>query len=104
MINLFLEGGPWMMSVLTLLLVAIFFAAWKAPAWVKEIGKFALAFGVLSLLLGLSQMFGYLKGVNGEVEMRIIYAGFKVALIPVMYGIIIYLVSIIVRTIQEPKL
>ena len=104
MINLFLEGGPWMMSVLTLLLVAIFFAAWKAPAWVKEIGKFALAFGVLSLLLGLSQIFGYLKGVNGEVEMRIIYAGFKVALIPVMYGIIIYLVSIIVRTIQEPKL
>lgn len=104
MINLFLEGGPWMMSVLTLLLVAIFFAAWKAPAWVKEIGKFALAFGVLSLLLGLSQMFGYLKGVNGEVEMRIIYAGFKVALIPVMYGIIIYLVSIIVRTIQKPKL
>ena len=104
MISLFLEGGPWMMSVLTLLLVAIFFAAWKAPAWVKEIGKFALAFGVLSLLLGLSQMFGYLKGVNGEVEMRIIYAGFKVALIPVMYGIIIYLVSIIVRTIQKPKL
>lgn len=104
MINLFLEGGPWMMSVLTLLLVSIFFAAWKAPAWVKEIGKFALAFGVLSLLLGLSQMFGYLKGVNGEVEMRIIYAGFKVALIPVMYGIIIYLVSIIVRTIQKPKL
>lgn len=93
-----------MMSVLTLLLVAIFVAAWKAPAWVKEIGKFALAFGVLSLLLGLSQMFGYLKGVNGEVEMRIIYAGFKVALIPVMYGIIIYLVSIIVRTIQKPKL
>lgn len=104
MINLFLEGGPWMMSVLTLLLVAIFFAAWKAPAWVKEIGKFALAFGVLSLLLGLSQMFGYLKGVNGEVEMRIIYAGFKVALIPVMYGIIIYLVSIVVKTIQKPKL
>ena len=104
MIKLFLEGGPWMMSVLTLLFVAIFFAAWKAPAWVKEIGKFALAFGVLSLLLGLSQMFDYLKGVNGEVEMRIIYAGFKVALIPVMYGIIIYLVSIVVRTIQKPKL
>jgi len=104
MINLFLEGGPWMMSVLTLLLVAIFFAAWKAPAWVKEIGKFALAFGVLSLLLGLSQMFGYLKGVNGEVEMRIIYAGFKVALIPVMYGIIIYLVSIVVKTIQKPRI
>jgi len=104
MINLFFEGGPWMMSVLTLLLVAIFFAAWKAPAWVKEIGKFAIAFGVLSLLLGLSQMFGYLKGVNGEVEMRIIYAGFKVALIPVMYGIIIYLVSIVVKTIQKPRI
>ena len=36
----FIEGGIGFMSVLTVLLVAIFFAAWKAPRWVKEIGLY----------------------------------------------------------------
>ena len=44
MLRYFIEGGPAFMAVLTVLLVAIFFAAWKAPRWVKEIGNFALAF------------------------------------------------------------
>ena len=48
----FMEGGLAFMSVLTVLLVGIFFAAWKAPRWVKEIGLFALAFGFLGHLLG----------------------------------------------------
>ena len=55
MFKLFFEGGPWMMSVLTLLLVALFFVAWKAPNWVKETGKAALAFGSLGLLMGINQ-------------------------------------------------
>ena len=42
MFKMFVDGGPIFMSVLTVLLVALFFAAWKAPRWVKEIGKFAL--------------------------------------------------------------
>ena len=49
MLRYFIEGGPAFMAVLTVLLVAIFFAAWKAPRWVKEIGNFALAFSALSL-------------------------------------------------------
>ena len=57
MLKFFIEGGPIFMSVLTILLVGILFAAWKAPRWVKEIGNFALVFGFLSQLLGLLQMF-----------------------------------------------
>lgn len=33
-------GGLVPRSVVTLLLVALFIAAWKAPGWVKEIGRF----------------------------------------------------------------
>ena len=40
--NLFLEGGPLFMSILTLLLALLFLAAWKAPAWVRDIGNIAL--------------------------------------------------------------
>ena len=114
MFRLFLEGGPWFMSILTILLVAIFFAAWKAPRWVKEIGSIARAFGFFSLLLGLRQMFDALQEVGDSREAvtsvfdlispNVLFGGLKVAMIPVIYGIIIYIVSRIVSIIQKPKL
>ena len=51
--DLFLEGGLNWMGLITLLLVALFLAAWKAPAWVEELGLLALAVGWLSFLVGL---------------------------------------------------
>ena len=45
--NLFQQGGYFPMSVVTILLIALLLAAWKAPAWVKEIGLIALSFGFL---------------------------------------------------------
>lgn len=32
----FVNGGPVMMSIITVLLIAVLFAAWKAPAWVRN--------------------------------------------------------------------
>ena len=102
------------MTVLTMLLVAIFFAAWKAPRWVKEIGAFALTFSVLSFMLGLRQMFSVLQqvamgqedisGVFDLISPGVLFGGLKVSMIPVIYGIIIYLVSLVVRVIQKPRL
>ena len=37
------------MAILTAVLALMFFAAWKAPRWVKETGAFALVFGVFSM-------------------------------------------------------
>jgi hypothetical protein len=115
MLRFFMEGGPVFMSVLTVLLVGIFFAAWKAPRWVKEIGSFALVFGLLSLLLGLRQMFSVLQevaaaqgnGVTGVFDLvspGVLFGGFKVSMIPLIYGAVIYLVSLVVRVIQKPRL
>ena len=103
------------MTVLTILLVAIFFAAWKAPRWIKEIGSFALVFGYLTLLIGLYQMFVALQqvamdigeGVTGVFDLispGVLFGGLKIALIPVFYGIIIYLVSLVVCLIKKPRL
>jgi hypothetical protein len=103
MFAFFVNGGLAFMSVLTVLLVAIFFAAWKAPRWVKEIGAFALAFGFLSLIIALQQMFDVISS-GADVPLVVLGAGLKVALIPLIYGIIIYLVSLVVRVIQKPRL
>ena len=104
------------MAVLTVLLVAIFFAAWKAPRWVKEIGNSALVFGFLSFVLGLRQMFsalqqvaldrdpGSISGIFDLISPGVLFGAFKVSMIPIIYGIIIYMVSLIVRIIQKPRL
>lgn len=118
--DFFMMGGPWFMSALTLLLALVFLAAWKAPAWVRNIGFIALACGFLFGILGLYQMFGYmqehmqdtLKAIEEsgyvtptDVDMSpVIYGGYKCALVPVIYGIIILLISLIVHLCQKPRI
>ena len=103
MFKFFVDGGWAFMTVLTALFAGIFFAAWKAPRWVKEIGLFALAFGFFGTILGLFQMFDALSS-EGPIPQEVICAGLKVNLITFIYGIIIYLVSLVVRVIQKPRL
>ena len=115
MFKLFIQGGPVFMTILTVLLVAIFFAAWTAPRWIKDIGSFALVFGFLTLLIGIYQMFVALQqvamdigeGVTGVFDLispGVLFGGLKIALIPVFYGIIIYLISLVVCLIKKPRL
>ncbi len=104
MFRFFVNGGVGFMSVLTVLLVAIFFAAWKAPRWVKEIGSFALVFGFLGMILSILQLLGGLQTAGDDLPAAVIYGGLKVTLIPVIYGAVIYLISLVVRVIQKPRL
>ncbi len=91
------------MAVLTLLLVLVLFAAWKAPAWVKEVGIMALVVGFLWALAGVYQMQGVLQKMS-DVDMSVVQGGYRVSLIPVMYGLLIYLVSLIIRVAQKPRI
>ena len=92
------------MSVLTLLLIALFFAAWKAPRWVKEIGLAAPIVALLSLLFGLLNAFDALQQTNGAISPLVVYGGAKVATIPIIYGLLIYLLSLIIRIIRKPRI
>ena len=102
--ELFSMGGPLWMSILTVLLVAMLFAAWKAPRWVKEIGLAAPIVGLLSLLFGLLTAFDALQKTNGAISPGIIFGGAKVATIPIIYGLLIYLLSLIIRIIRKPRI
>ena len=103
MFKLFIQGGPIFMAVLTLLLVAIFLAAWKAPAWVEELGKMALVFSVFSALLGLRQAADVIQKV-GFVSPAVVWGGIKVIVIPILYGTIIDFISLVIRIIQKPRI
>jgi biopolymer transport protein ExbB/TolQ len=102
MFNLFMQGGAGWMSILTLELIALLLAAWKAPGWVKEIGKIALVTGLFSTMLGLSQAGAAIQAA-GDISTGMLWGGIRVALITVMYGTLIYLVSLVIRIVQKPR-
>lgn len=91
------------MIIITLLFIGLFFAAWKAPRWVKEIGIGALVVGIFWTLLGWLQIFDFLSG-HDDLASTIIAGGLKVSLVPVLYGLIVYFVSLILRIIHKPRI
>ena len=101
--TLFVEGGMGFMIVITLLLIALLLAAWKAPRWVKEFGLGALAFGVFATLRGLLQICDAMQ-MFGDISPAVLCGGLKVALIPVLYGLIVYFISLVIRIIQKPRI
>ena len=101
--KLFVEGGLVWMICISLFLIAIFIAAWKAPRWVKEIGIGALIFAIFGTLAGLAQMFDAIQ-MFGDISPAVICGGLKVTLIPTFYGFIVYFVSLIIRVIQKPRI
>lgn len=101
-VHFFVEGGLGIMSTITILFAFMLFAAWKFPAWVKEIGIATLVYSILWTLIGIYQAFGLVLE-NAEM-LPIIFGGLRVAMISTFYGIIIYLISLIIRIIQKPRI
>ena len=102
MFTLFIEGSAIYMSLLTLILLALLLAAWKAPAWVREIGIIALVIGVLGSLFGFYMAARNLERI--EMSQLVIWGGLRVMVIPLFYGLFIYLASLIIRIIQKPRI
>ena len=92
MFDLFLQGGTWIMSILTVELICLLFAAWKAPAWVREIGLLVL---VTDLIWQLKGMFNAAEVVQqvGDVPLTLV-AG----------GLLIYAASLVIRMLQKPRI
>lgn len=102
-VNFFVEGGLGGMIVITVLLIALLAAAWKAPNWVKEIGIAALVAGIFWTVCGLSQAAGVVQMV-GDISPAVVWGGIKVMTIPLLYGLVIYFLSLIIRIIQKPRI
>ena len=78
--DLYMEGGYIWMSMITICLIAMLFAAWKAPRWVKEAGLAALMLGWIYFMTGLydiSEIIGssQLAGISSESKLAILFSG-----------------------------
>jgi hypothetical protein len=73
----------------------------------KHVGGLGLALGAFGTLTGLFQAFGAIEEAKDVIPFNIICGGMKVALINVLYGLIVYIVSllfyIIFSLLKSPK-
>lgn len=103
-VDAFMAGCWWGMAAITLTLVCALFAAWKAPAWVQSLGKVAIAIGVISFLLGISDIAQVIQENGDRFPFSVYIGGVKVALIAPIYGIIVYVIITLVDLVRRPRI
>ncbi|MBR2064997.1 MAG: hypothetical protein IJ971_09925 [Bacteroidales bacterium] len=101
--HFFINGGAGYMSILTLFLIGIFIAAWKAPAWVRDLGFGALIASLAFVVITSYQIFGLVQQWS-DMPFGVACGGIRCALIPLIYGLIIYLISILISIFQKPRI
>ena len=99
----FVMGNMIHMSILTILLASVFLSAWKAPAWVWKIGLLALACGILFGSIGYYQICDFTNS-NGDVSPYVLMGGYRCMMVPVTYGIIIFIISLLIHIFQSPRI
>lgn len=97
----FIDGGMVGMILLSLFLIALLLAAWKAPNWVKETGLGALVLSAIVAGKDFFRICELYERFGGEASLY--FGGLRLALIPFLYGLIIYFISLIIRVIQKPR-
>ncbi len=116
--NLFHMGGPLFMGILTILLLillattavfAIYIFNGKAQksesfghqiTYLKALGLFTMIFGILGQLIGLLMAFGAIERA-GDISPQMVYGGLKISFYTTVYGILIYLFSILIWFILD---
>ncbi|MDX2432792.1 MAG: MotA/TolQ/ExbB proton channel family protein [Bacteroides sp.] len=116
--NLFHTGGALFMGILTILLLillatAVIFAisifSGKAQhsesfryrlTYLKVLGLFTMIFGILGQLIGLLIGFGAIERA-ADISPQMMYGGLKISFYTTVYGILVYLLSILLWFILD---
>ena len=59
---------------------------------------------ILSVLFGLYNTFDTLWQTAGAISPGVLFGGLQCCTIPIIYGLLIYLVSLIIRIIHKPRI
>ena len=102
-IQLLSQSGLLVIVFLTVLLVLLLLAAWKAPNWVKEIGQAALASSILIEAIVWIRSISVIIQCNGEISPLLLWNGVASTLCVISYGLIIYIISLILRVMGKPR-
>ena len=101
MLELFNSGGPLFMSILTIILIILVYCSFKHKQKLNLIGRLGLIVGVLGHLLGLYSMFEALESLESGVSPTLIASGIKVSMICLIYGLLIYIISLLILLFKK---
>lgn len=118
LVNTYLAGGVMYMHLLTLLFLFnlgavgyIIFCKMRkkdiSGNWlevVKHIGGLAVAFGTFGTLMGLLFAFDALESSKDIIPFQVIMGGLKVSLINVLYGLMIFCISMLAYIILKLRI
>ena len=93
MFELFYNGGPFFMGILSVIMLALILAFFRFPTHLQLLGQLGLGLGVLGLLISLYEAFGAIEKMGG-VSQAMLAGRLKNALLPTLYGLVIYLLSL----------
>lgn len=109
MIELFQMGGILFMSILTIEFIAVLFFAVKAVkgsnkniSLIQKAGLLAAVTGILGQLIGLFSAFEAIQQM-GTVSPAMLAGGLKVSMITTLYGILIYLIALLISILLKWK-
>jgi biopolymer transport protein ExbB/TolQ len=113
MFDIFSQGGPLFMGILTLIflsLMAVFVVSiikkreekqlLQSIQWLKSLGTLGLVVGVLGQLIGLFSAFSVIETSQG-ISPTMLVSGLKVSMITTLYGLIIYITYIVFSIILK---
>ena len=103
LVEYFFMGGSGPMTVLTIFLIGVLIAAWKAPNWVRDLGFGALIASFCWVAITLIQMSKALM-VSPDVSATVVWGGILCSLVPIVYALFIYLISILISIFQKPRI
>ena len=110
----FAEGNYWFMGTLSLLFLVILSLTvvamsmvfksrsryadqvFNLSGYIKSLALFTLVCALFFQILGLVDIFDYLAHKDSQVAASILAKGIKITFWPTIYGIVIYLVSILI--------
>ena len=105
MINLFVMGGPLFMGILSLILIGVIISTVRYLTaeektkdkldLIKSFGLLAVVTGVLGQLIGLFDALKFIEEA-GQIAPGMLAAGLRVSMIVTLYGLIIYVISLII--------
>ncbi len=101
LIGLFYAGGVWIMSVLTLLVIGLFLAAWKKPQWVLYIGILSLSVAFIHALCRISEAGVTIQKTGRIPHPSIIGAALHHWTIPLIYAMGIFLLSLLLKMFRK---
>jgi len=93
--------------IMILLLAGLCMAAWKAPRWVRPVGRMTMIVVAFNLIVGIMQICDCYQRLGGrEHDWNNGYIGFcmKPIVCVALIGVIIYLISLFISIAQKPRI